>query len=412
MTDLLKQTDRCVKCGLCLPHCPTYRKTQDEGESPRGRVALIEGLANGQLALSPRLEAHLSSCLGCRACENVCPSEVPYGEIIDAGLALVEQQRHAKSHRLRLMDVFITHKSRLRLASQVLRFYQDSGLRSLARASGLLKLTGLAPLDALLPPLPPAPAWQAYYPPQGEQRGTVALFTGCVAEVMDTTTLNATIQLLGACGYAVHVPRAQVCCGALHQHNGAPQQAQQLARQNLAAFSALKVDTIISSASGCGAQLTEYHKIINDNGNAPNFATHVHDISEFLARITWPENIRFAPLDTRVAVHDPCSLRNVLHQQTHPYTLLRKIPGIDLIELPGNTQCCGAAGTNMITHPALASALRNDKLAALDNSGAQILVTSNIGCALHMLAGLRERSKNIEVLHPVTLLARQLQIAK
>ncbi len=411
MADLLKQTDLCVKCGLCLPHCPTYTKTRNEGESPRGRIALIEGLAGGRLALTPRLEAHLANCLTCRACEDVCPSGVHYGTIIDAGRALIKS-RHAQTTREAAMYGLIARKPLLRFAARLLRFYQRSGLQRLARAGGLVRLTGAGRLDGLLPPLPPVPAWQDYYPPRGEKRGTVALFTGCVAEVMDSATLGATIRLLTTCGYGVHVPRSQVCCGALHLHNGQPAQARQLAEKNLAAFAALNVDAVISAASGCGVQLAEYDQLIADDQRAQSFAHSVQDISQFLAGIAWPGDVTFSPLHKRVAMHDPCSLRHVLHQQTPPYTLLRNIPGIELIALPGNTQCCGAAGAYMVTQPVLADSLRNDKLEALQATGAEILVSSNLGCALHLAAGLRETGKDVEVIHPVTLLARQMHVAK
>ena len=416
MLDLLGHTDRCVKCGLCLPHCPTYGKTQNEGESPRGRIALIEGLANGKLALTPRLEAHLDSCLACRACENVCPSEVQYGTIIDAGRALVAAQRPPSAHE-KLLRGMIIRPPLLRLGARLLRFYQRSGLRSLVRGSGLLKLTGMTRFDALLPPLPAVRALQEYYPALGTaKRGDVALFTGCVASVIDTETLNAAIRLLTACGYGVHVPRTQGCCGALHMHSGAAQQAHALAMQNLDAFNGLKIDAIISTASGCGAPLTEYYKMDEKNKELKKFSENVRDISAFLASIPWPENVTFTPLEQRVAVHEPCSLRHVLHQHAHPYTLLRKIPGLDVVALPGNAQCCGAAGTYMITQPVMADALRKDKLVALQSSAAQLLVTSNIGCALHIAAGLRphiaaEPEQEIKVIHPVTLLARQLHIS-
>ena len=415
MLNLLAHTDRCVKCGLCLPHCPTYGKTQNEGESPRGRIALIEGLANGQLALTPHLAAHLDSCLTCRACENVCPSEVQYGTIIDAGRALVAAHR-PPSAREKLLNGIMTRPPLLRLGARLLRLYQRPGLRRLVRGSGLLKLAGMTRLDALLPPIPPVRTLQEYYPPLGtDKRGDVALFTGCVASVMDTETLNAAIRLLTACGYGVHVPRTQGCCGALHMHSGAAQQAHALAMQNLDAFNGLKIDAIISTASGCGAPLAEYYKIDENDSRLKIFSENVRDIGEFLASIPWPENITFAPLAQRVAVHESCSLRHVLHQHAHAYTLLRKIPGIDVVALPGNARCCGAAGTYMITQPAMADALRKDKLAALKDTAAQmpvhILATSNIGCALHIAAGLREAGQEIEVIHPVTLLARQLQIS-
>lgn len=313
-------------------------------------------------------------------------------------------------HRTRepsALTKLITGKPLRRLASRALRIYQRSGTQALARASGLLRLTGMQRLDNMLPSLPPSPAWQEYYPHRHEKRGEVALFIGCIAEVADTATLNAAIRLLTACGYGVHVPSTQGCCGALHLHDGFPGPARRLAAQNVAAFSALKADAVISTASGCGAQLAEYGPLLEDE-QGRRFADSIQDISQFLAGIDWPENINFAPLHQRVAVHEPCTLRNVLRQEAHPYALLRKIPGIELMTLPGNAQCCGAAGTYMVTQPTLADSLRNDKLTALTASGADILVSTNIGCALHLATGIRESGKTVEVLHPVALLVRQL----
>ncbi len=396
--------DRCVKCGMCLPHCPTYHLTRDESESPRGRIALIQGLTGGQLAFSEKLGTHLENCLKCRACERVCPSLVPYGELIDGALTHIAREvAPPTARRLRLLNL-ITQRTTLRTFAMLLRVYQRSGLRALLRGSGLLKLLGLARHDGLLPSLPSAHTWQTYYPAQNTARGDVALFTGCIADAFDQATSRAAIQVLTQLGYGVHVPPTQRCCGALHLHNQQPEQASALAQENLTAFGALDVQAIISTASGCGATLSEY---ANDP-RATGFTHKVVDISAFIASIRWPDNVTLSPLKACVAVHDPCSLTHVLRQHAQPYALLRKIPDIELVCLPDRARCCGAAGSYMLTHPTQADTLRDEKLVGIEQLGAQILVTSNIGCALHLAAGLREKNLSIEVMHPITLLARQL----
>ena len=403
-------------CGLCLPHCPTYLKTRDEGESPRGRIALMHALAGGELELSARLEQHLDRCLACRACEAVCPSGVPYGELIDATRAEIERRRPRpwpqRLARRIALDGLIARKPMLRAAGNLLRAYQRVGLQRLLQRSGMLRRLGVERLEALLPALPPRPHWRDYYPPRGELRGRVALFTGCITELADAPTLQAAISVLTGLGMGVHVPRDQVCCGALHLHNGAPEQACRLAARNLAAFGSLDVDAVVSVASGCGAQLREYDRLMRGYAPGPDavarFSRSVRDISEFLAGLAWPSEIEIKPLPVRVAVHDPCSLTHVMRRQHDPYTLLGRIPGVELIPLPDNARCCGAAGSYLLTQPGMAQALLEDKIARLRALAPAILVTSNVGCALHLAAGIRQAGIAIEVLHPVVLLERQL----
>jgi glycolate oxidase iron-sulfur subunit len=390
---------------MCLQQCPTYQLSQDEGESPRGRISLVQGLISGQLAYSAKLETHLGNCVRCRACERICPSLVSFGELIDGAQTYIERGRHqAHARRTRLLAL-VTERARLRQLTRLLRVYQRSGLRALARGSGLLRLIGLQRLESQLPELESPREWDAFYPPLRTHRGDVALFTGCIADTVDPQTTRAAIRVLTTLGYGVHVPRAQVCCGALHLHNGAPEAAEALARTNVAAFNLAKVQAIISTASGCGATLSEYAKL---EPGAADFAGKVVDISTFLAADEWPKHVALKPLQQRVAVHDPCSLGNVLRQADKPYALLRRIPDIELVALPGNSRCCGAAGSYMLTHAQTADRLRDDKIDHLAALNVRTLVSSNIGCALHLTAGLRARKIPLEVIHPVTLLARQL----
>ncbi len=423
LADLIQsEADRCVKCALCAPHCPTYGLTRDEGDSPRGRIALMQGLAEGRLSAGGRLDFHLDRCLACRACERVCPSGVRYGRLIDAARAYgaTRQRPLGRPGRLArwLLDGVIPDRRRLARLARWLRLYQQSGARRLLQVSGLLRLMGRQRLDSLMPEIPAAPRWHGYYPPEGKIRGEVALFTGCIGNVLDRDALEASIRLLNACGYGVHVPAAQTCCGGLHLHGGDLRQAAALARRNLDAFDGLAngagLAAVVYTASGCGATLAEYDQWPAADGLAPpgRFAAPVVDVCSFLERSGALAELEFARLDATVAVHDPCTLRNVVRATEAPYRLLGLVPGLAARPLANNARCCGAAGSYLLTEPALADALRADKLAAIRDAAADIVVSSNLGCALFLAAGLRGETggSGPAVMHPATLLARQLGI--
>jgi glycolate oxidase iron-sulfur subunit len=392
---------RCVACGMCLPHCPTYKKTKSELESPRGRLSLMLAVAKHELDATPKLESHLSLCLTCRACESVCPAQVPFGDVMDASRAELAT-RHGLSWRQRMLAramVALTRPAWLAAVARLLRFYQVTGLQTLLRRSGLLRLLGLADADAEMPQLPPTRPFLPHYPARGPRRGKVALFTGCIARLTDAPTLHDSIKVLTALGYDVHVPPAQTCCGALHRHSGDTHGADELMQRNIAAFPA-DVEAIITTASGCGATLIEY--------DDARFAGRIVDISTFLQAIDWPAHLTLAPLSKRIAVHDSCTLANVLHAQHAPYQLLRRLPQAEIVALTDNKFCCGAAGAYHIEHKEMANSLRDDKIRSLRALAPDVLVSSNIGCAMHLAAGARADGLRVEIVHPVTLIARQL----
>ncbi len=387
-------------CGLCLPHCPTYAKTQNEAESPRGRISLILGLANGHLQADDKLRSHLDNCLLCRACEAKCPSKVQYGEMMVGARSALKQDRPKQGQRINL-DTLATNKQQQRREATRLWLANKSGLRALGRGLGITKALGMERFEQLAPNIPRPHDWQAYYPVKTEKQGDVALFIGCFSDMFDQKTLDDSITLLNACGYGVHIPSSQTCCGALHQHKGDSKQAIQLAQQNIDAFAQLDISAVISSATGCGSHLQEYQRITGSSLPAC-------DINTFLGQIEWPQAIQFKPLNKKVAVHEPCSQRNILRESKAPYSLLKRIPALEIIGLPGNKQCCGAAGSYMIEHPKMADSLRDDKLETIKTSQPDILVSSNIGCALHLAAGIKAANIALEILHPISLLARQI----
>ena len=395
-----QKADRCVMCGLCLPHCPTYIKTQNEAESPRGRISLIMALSNGQLEPDIKLHRHLDNCLLCRACEIKCPSGVQFGEIMDGARHALGISKPESEQRASLTQLS-TDKKRQHREATTLWLANKTGLRALGRNLGITKAIGIERFEQLAPNIKRPHGWKDYYPAQHKHRGDVALFTGCVSNMLDQRTLDDAITVLTACGYGVHIPAAQTCCGALHQHTGNRKKAKQLAQQNIQAFSALQIEAIISCATGCGGHMSEYQALVGA-------AIPTRDINTFLCDIASPQNMTFRPLKKRVAVHEPCSLRNVLKESHAIYSLLAHIPELELLALAGNNQCCGGAGSYMIDHPDMADKLRNDKLDALQTIHPDILATANIGCALHIAAGMRQTGIQLEVLHPVSLLARQL----
>ena len=391
-------------CGLCLPHCPTYRKTGDENESPRGRVVLMRALASGALPASERLVSHLSGCLGCRACEGVCPSGVRYGQLIEAGRALVRKQQPV-AWRTRIGLGLSAHPHLLESIGAVLRIYQRTGLQRMLRACGVLRLLGIQHLDSLLPTLPAALPRETFHAAAGERRGRVALFLGCVARALDADTLAAAIRLLTRLGFDVVIPQNQTCCGALQREAGQPERAQVLALHNVAAFHAAGVDTVITVASGCGAVLADSGK----EDTSTEQRVRVLDIHQFLAEVALPESLALAPLPVTIAVQDPCSLRNALRAEQTVYALLGRIPTARIVPLAENHLCCGGAGAYPLRQPAMAGLLRADKLTHLQQLQPAVLATANLGCALHLRAGLHAQGLNVEVVHPLVLFERQLR---
>lgn len=402
-------------CGLCLPHCPTYELTRDEGDSPRGRLALMRGLDQGALPVNDKLLGHLDRCLECRACEAMCPSEVPFARLMDAARARVEPERPRSRHSRRLLQLgrgLLTHPKRLRSTAALLRLYQRSGMQTLVRASGVLRLLGLKRLDGLLPPLS-RPLARHRHRATGTERGSVALFSGCVSAVADVATQVATVQVLNALGYRVEIPPGQTCCGALLQHQGEPAGAADLAGANLAAFDPGTVDAIIATASGCSAHLAEYDRLYGGTEpRAQTFTDKVQDITEFLATKSPLQTLALRPLPQTVAVHDPCTLRNGLRQHRNVYRLLEQIPALHTVPLSDTGRCCGAAGSFFLTQPQTANALRDAHIETLRGLNVRTLVSANVGCALHLAAGIRDAGLDIEVIHPVTLLARQMRAAE
>lgn len=401
----------CRTCNLCVGNCPTFKVDRTPLESPRGRLKLIKKVLQDDQTLTAEEQHHLNNCVQCRACEHVCPSKMAYGELLES-VKVTSSQQQIASPLVRALLYATSDKNRLNQLTTTLRASQQWGLQTLARRLGLFKVAIPEHLDDLLPNIPKPRRFKDVYPAIGERRGAVGLFTGCLTQALDATTLSAGINVLTRLGLDVHIPAAQQCCGGLHQHNGDSATAQQLAAVNIEAFGAIShLDAIVVTASGCGDPLQRYAKTPPDGMSmhqAQQFAEKIMDINQFIAQQPWPETARLEPLTITVAVHEPCSQRFPLGSHRSVYHILERIPGVKLIPLAENHICCGAGGSYMITHPQKSDAIRAAKLAHLDATDAQLLVTSNIGCALHLLAGLNKSKTAVKVAHPVELLAQQL----
>ncbi len=400
MNKLLADADLCVKCGLCLPHCPTYTKSQNENESPRGRIALIQAWAGRHLETSKGLLEHIDNCLLCRSCERVCPAVVPYGQLINNFRSHIKDQRKTTLAVL-LLKSASQHKTVGILTKSVLKLYQTTRLQKSVRFIGLAKLLKLDTVDRLLPSYHDSVPLKAYYPASGKKKGNVGLFVGCMGSLLDHETVNSSIKLLTAAGFDVRVPAGQTCCGALALHDGDMDAYQQMAAINCGAFNGDGLDAIVTIASGCGGQMQEYQQSA--------FAKQVVDISQFLINSACDFSAQLLPFAGTVCLHTPCSLKNVMREEQGAAKLLQQIPGIKIAALPASVQCCGSAGSYMLDHPEMAQLLLDDLLDVALEKPATYLASSNIGCALHISAGLRERGVTLEVLHPVTLLARLLK---
>ncbi len=405
----------CVHCGFCLPTCPTYAENGLEMDSPRGRIYLIKSLADGRIALTDSVVEHLSLCLDCRACETACPAGVQYGHLIEAAKAEIERQRPGSALRRLVRYVALTkllpNPAFLRTLAGALRLYQQSGVQTLVRRSGILRLlpAPLAASETLLPPLPP-PAERGplpeVVPARGDRVARVGFLHGCVQDVVFRAHNLATLRLLARNGAEVVIPRTQRCCGALHAHAGDPTAARALARENIAAFEGTAVDTIAVNAAGCGAHLKNYGHLLREDpawaARAAAFSKQVADVTEVLARrpLTGP----LGPLRMRVTYHDPCHLGHGQRVRSQPRALLRAVPGLELVDLQESEMCCGSAGLYNLTEPEMAQRLLERKTRHLRATGADAVVTANPGCILQIAAGLRRGGVPMRVLHIVELL--------
>ena len=415
--ELLQQQtlDACTHCGLCLPTCPTYRELGLETDSPRGRIYLIQAVLDGETPVNEDFAKYIYRCLDWRACETACPSGIHYGEIIEAARAIyemnVERPKEVEFWRNLVFNQLLPYKDRLDILFGLMWFYQQSGLQTLTRKLGLLKLMGkMGEMEGMLPKLP-NPTRKAeirnFMPAEGKAKYRLGFIPGCVMNQIFVDTNLSTIRVLNKNGCDVMVPSQQNCCGALHVHNGAYDTALKLAKQNLDAFDDEVLDAIVINAAGCGATLKEYEVLMKNESEAyqqkaEQFCRKVKDISEFLAEIDFqsPTN----PIKRKVTYDAPCHLVHGQQVQSQPLKLLQSIPGLDLIPLRESDWCCGSAGIYNILQPEIADKFLQQKIECLTETKAEIVATGNPGCLLQIEAGIKANRLSMQVMHPIDLL--------
>jgi glycolate oxidase iron-sulfur subunit len=430
---------QCMHCGLCLPTCPTYDATKLERNSPRGRIALMRAIADEKLDVTRAFGEEMYFCLGCLACQTACPAGVNYAELFEHARAEVEAQRVLSSPKRNFIRRFTVRwlfmdLTRLQLVGRFLRLYQQLGLQTLLRCSGVMRLFPhrLQALEAMTPAMQPqfsAEMISPVTPAVGERRYRVAMLVGCAQDLTFSDVNRDTVEVLVANGCEVVTPPEQSCCGSLHAHNGEWTLAQQLARRNIDQFPPEQFDAIITNAGGCGSHLKHYSKLLADDSDyhqrAKMWDTKVKDIHEWLVEIgikrpaapphhtpglSSPaeagvgEGTQASPPSV-VTYHESCHLTHGQKVVSQPRELLRAIPGLQLVELTEASWCCGSAGIYNLTQPEMAGELLERKMKHIQATGALTVATANPGCLLQLINGAAQRGLELRVVHPITLLA-------
>ena len=411
---------QCMHCGLCLPTCPTFVETGRERNSPRGRIALMRAIADGELAVSRIFGEEMYYCLGCLACTSACPAGVDYAELFESARAEVERQGVLANPRRdfirwAILRTLFTRPRLLRFVGRLLWIYQASGLQAAARR---LRLTRLLPrrLRGLEPQTPQVQRRFSHQligpvePARGARRHRVAVLTGCVQDLVLPDVNRATVDVLRENGCEVHTPPVQPCCGSLHAHNGDLTSARALARRLIDLLPPEGFDAIITNAGGCGSHLQHFDHLLADDpayaGRAALWSKRLRDIHEWLVEIGFRRPAAMGAAPAVVTYHESCHLCHGQQVSCQPREILAAIPGLELRECVESTWCCGSAGIYNITQPATAAWLQQRKLGHLAATGASVIATANPGCHLQIENGLRARGgPPARVAHPVVLLA-------
>ncbi|MEW9671015.1 (Fe-S)-binding protein [Ammoniphilus sp. 3BR4] len=411
----------CMHCGFCLPACPTYRETGMEYASPRGRIALMKGVAKEQLALEEEFEKNMYLCLGCRACETACPAGVPYGSLVETAREVIEENKKTKEKpsiiRTIVFDQLFTKPTRMKLLGTALWAAQATGMQKLADKTGLIHILPkpMAEMQKAVKTI--ASPWERkkrepVVKAEKETCYTVGLFTGCIQDVMFYETNQATARLLQKAGCDVVFVENQSCCGALHAHSGEKEGAKDLAKRNIEAFERVNADFIVNNAGGCGAALKEYHHWFHDDPawkeRAMAFVTKMRDANELLAEL--PPITFSKSLNARVTYQDSCHLAHGQGVRNQPRQLLRSIPGVEYVELANADSCCGSAGIYNITNYDMSMQILDGKMEHVKDTKAHFVVTSNPGCLLQMKNGIIRAGMEgkMEAIHIMDLLDRAL----
>lgn len=402
----------CVHCGMCLESCPTYLETGQEHQSPRGRVYLIKAVADGKINLDEQFEDPVFTCLDCRACETACPSNVQVGSLIEAARGQVRQAMPLTGFKGAVSKLFLDgifpNPKRLHTLGGLLKFYQSSGLQTLVEKTGMIKVLPehLQEMQRVTPKVnkPVLGRYPSELPAEtAEKKGKVAVFTGCVMDVVFSDINESTIRVLRKNGFDVILPEEQKCCGALHVHAGDRDKGRELAKQNIEAFK--DVDKIIINAAGCGAAMKEYGELFRHDPEwrerAEEFSAKVEDVSKFLVETGFRKPK--AELHTRITYHDACHLAHAQGVRSEPRQILKEIPGVELVEMENSDRCCGSAGIYNMTNPDMAKAVLDKKMEYVPKD-VEMISMGNPGCMLQMAMGVMRHGRDDKIVHTVQLI--------
>ena len=386
--EIVQATDECVMCGLCLPHCPTYKIAMLEPESPRGRIALVRGLFENKLQTNETIRLHLDHCLTCMKCENVCPANVDYEKIIDAGRAITDSQQSLSKKLQQSFLLFLLSNTSVRQLFKL--------LISTSRALGVTRLLGRLRLFSLLSSKSQTHTITLTSSSTGPR---VALLNSCASDLLNDETYSNAELILAKLGFDVVKFETVQCCGALHQHSGDHKSAEALKDKFIAANNSIKTDYLVSLATGCGAYVKHFENKLDSK---------FVDVNELVLQQLENKNFAFKPLAKKILAHEPCSQPQTTNVTNLLKRLLHFIPEIEIIEFNDETACCGAGGLNTLKYSQLANQLIADKVAQIKHSNVSYLTSSNIGCAMHFQAQLKQENIPVQVCHPITLLAQQM----
>ncbi|GAA0472389.1 (Fe-S)-binding protein [Alkalibacillus silvisoli] len=400
----------CMRCGFCLPACPTYIETQDEVHSPRGRISLMMAVRNGEIEEIEEVENSLNVCLGCRACEPACPAGVNYGHMLEESRAILKEHKQVpikeKALRKATLNSLFQDTSKMEKATSLLGFYQRSGLQKTSRKLKVLNFfpEHMRQMERVLPDVPKrknrSEAFR-FKSHTGKTKVTVAMFKGCLMDTLFHETNQATIDLLNKAGCDVVIPDTQGCCGALHGHSGEKDGAIKQAKQNIAAFEQAWADYIITNAGGCGAFLHDYDHLLKRDHEwserAQAFTYKIVDFSTILIDLDFTSEIALSLDEQIVTYQDSCHLRNVMHVYESPRELIKGIENVTYTEMSNADQCCGSAGIYNLTQPDMSMQILDSKMEKVEETKATTIVTTNPGCLLQMKLGIERQGQSDQV---------------
>jgi glycolate oxidase iron-sulfur subunit len=402
----------CIRCGLCLAVCPTYRESLTETASPRGRVALARKGLDRELELTPNLFEQMYACFNCLACNDICPVGIQPASLA-VEMRRVEEQDQPKTWKKLTFAQFVARPERLEAFTWPLRLYERLGIRRAVRSLGLLKVLPkpLRDMEAMLPPLPRRPlrlSLPEITEARGESKYRIGFFLGCAQSLLFAEESAATARVLARNGCTVVTPRDTVCCGMPALSFGRLDEVHQQARRNIDLFEQADVEVVVTDCATCGSTLKDYGKILADDPawaeRAAGFSARVRDISEFLFSIPLEEPQ--GRIEARVTYHDPCHLRRGQGIWNQPRELLKMIDGLEFVELPEADWCCGLAGTQLISHYPTSKKVLARKMDNLVASQAEIVTSGCPACRMQLNVGIAGAGIDVQVTHPVALLDR------